>query len=103
MVIRTIPFSIASNEMAPVAGVDDTTTVSASPTLNISKTDGPDPVNAGSNITYTICYSNTGNQNATGVVISDTIPTNTTFVSATGILTESRVGRDCTTRWSPNQ
>jgi len=31
-------------------------------------------VNAGSNITYTISYSNTGNMNATGVVITDTIP-----------------------------
>ena len=52
--------------------------------LNISKTDAPDPVNAGSNITYTINYSNTGNANASGVVITDTIPANTSFVSATG-------------------
>src|SRR5258707_8388716 len=59
------------------------TTLCRSPTLNISKADGPDPVAAGSNITYTISYSNTGNQNATGVVISDTIPANTAFVSAT--------------------
>ncbi len=50
--------------------------------LNISKTDAPDPVNAGSNITYTISYSNTGGSQATGVVITDTIPANTTFVSA---------------------
>src|SRR5260221_447289 len=35
-------------------------------------------------ITYTISYSNTGNANATGVVITDTIPANTAFVSATG-------------------
>src|SRR5207247_2196679 len=34
--------------------------------------------------TYTISYSNTGNANATGVVITDTIPANTSFVSATG-------------------
>src|SRR5262249_26180823 len=72
------------NETAPTAGAAITTTVSSSPTLNISKTDAPDPVNAGSNITYTLSYSNTGNANATGVVIADTIPANTSFVSATG-------------------
>src|SRR5262245_12297906 len=52
--------------------------------MAISKTDAPDPVNAGSNITYTLSYSNTGNMNATGVVITDTIPANTSLVSATG-------------------
>src|SRR5262245_49101517 len=52
--------------------------------MNISKTDAPDPVVAGSNITYTISYGNTGNMNATGVVITDTVPVNTSFVSATG-------------------
>src|SRR2546427_5364844 len=35
-------------------------------------------------ITYTISYSNTGTADATGVAITDTVPTNTTFVSATG-------------------
>src|SRR6185295_9691840 len=34
--------------------------------------------------TYTLSYSNTGNANATGVVLTDTVPANTTFVSATG-------------------
>src|SRR5260221_9400442 len=90
-VIHNKSSNIDSVETAPTAGVDDTTTVSSSPTLNISKADGPDPVNAGSNITYTISYSNTGNQNATGVVISDTIPTNTAFVSATGEIGRAHV------------
>src|SRR5260221_8934046 len=83
-VIHNKSSNIDSVETAPTAGVDDTTTVGSSPTLNISKSDGPDPVNAGSNITYTISYSNSGNANATGVVITDTIPANTAFVSATG-------------------
>ena len=47
-----------------------------------SKTAAPNPVNAGGTITYTLSYSNTGNENATGVVLSDAIPANTTFVSA---------------------
>src|SRR5206468_594904 len=73
-----------SNETAPTSGAAITTTVSSAPVLNIGKTDAPDPVNAGSDITYTISYSNTGNMNATGVVIGDTVPANTGFVSATG-------------------
>ncbi|TDI48065.1 MAG: DUF11 domain-containing protein, partial [Acidobacteria bacterium] len=59
------------------------------PVLTVSKIDSPDPVAAGSNITYTISYSNTGGTAATGVVITDTVPVNTTFVSATDGGTES--------------
>src|SRR5207249_3859507 len=83
-VITNATYGIDSNETAPVAGAAITTTVSSVPVLSISKTDAPDPVNAGSNITYTLSYSNTGNANASGVIITDTIPANTTFVSATG-------------------
>src|SRR5206468_3348124 len=83
-VITNATYSIDSNETAPMAGAAITTTVSSVPVLSISKTDAPDPVNAGSNVTYTLSYSNTGNANASGVVITDTIPANTTFVSATG-------------------
>src|SRR5206468_65032 len=83
-VITNGTYDIDSAQTAPVSGAAITTTVSSAPVLNISKTDAPDPVNAGSNITYTLSYSNTGNMNATGVVITDTIPANTTFVSATG-------------------
>jgi uncharacterized repeat protein (TIGR01451 family) len=83
-IITNGTYDIDCTETAPVSGASVTTTVSSSPVLNISKTDAPDPVAAGANITYTISYSNTGNANATGVVIADTVPANTTFVSATG-------------------
>src|SRR5438094_290455 len=61
-----------------------TTTVTSAPVLAVSATDAPDPVVAGGTITYTLNYSNTGNSGATGVVLSDTVPVNPTFVSATG-------------------
>src|SRR5206468_8800662 len=83
-VITNGTYGIDSNETGPIGGASITTTVSSAPVLTISKTDSPDPVNAGSDITYTISYSNTGNMDATGVVISDTLPANTSFVSATG-------------------
>src|SRR5206468_1609714 len=48
-------------------------------------TDAPDPAVAGTdNITYTLSYSNAGNADGTGVVISDALPAGTTFVSTTG-------------------
>src|SRR2546425_1666207 len=82
-VITNATYSIDSNETAPTAGAAIPTTVSSTPVLMISKTDAPDPVSAGANITYTLSYSNSGNANASGVMIADTVPANTTFVSAT--------------------
>src|SRR5438094_493195 len=83
-VITNGTYNIDSNETAPTNGASITTTVSSAPVLNISNAKAPDPVVAGANIPYTISYSNTGNMNATGVVITDTIPGKTSFVSATG-------------------
>ena len=56
--------------------------IPGAPNLTIEKVDSPDPVQPLQNITYTITYSNTGESTATNVIISDTTPTNTTFVSA---------------------
>src|SRR5207249_6337874 len=58
-------------------------TVSSAPVPSISQAAAPEPVGSGDNSTYALSYSNTGNMNATGVVITDTIPANTSFVSAT--------------------
>ena len=77
-------YSIDSAQTAPVAGAAVTTTVQSAPVLSLSLTDAPDPVAAGANIGYTLAYANTGNMNATGTTIADTLPANTIFVSATG-------------------
>jgi uncharacterized repeat protein (TIGR01451 family) len=50
--------------------------------LAISKVATPDPVQAGGLLTYAITVHNTGFAPVTGVVISDTVPATTTFVSA---------------------
>lgn len=49
--------------------------------LNLTKVDSPDPVTAGSNLTYTITVSNEGPDDATTVALSDPLPTGTTFQS----------------------
>jgi uncharacterized repeat protein (TIGR01451 family) len=54
----------------------------AVPALVLTKTDAGVPVGPGSNINYTLTVHNIGNADATGVKITDPIPSNTTFVSA---------------------
>ena len=49
--------------------------------LAVTKTDSPDPVSAGANITYTIGASNVGTAAATNVALTDATPANTTFQS----------------------
>ncbi|MCL4206106.1 MAG: DUF11 domain-containing protein [Pirellulaceae bacterium] len=51
--------------------------------LQITKSDAPDPVVAGENLTYTLLVTNNGPSSATGVSVVDTLPANVTFVSAT--------------------
>lgn len=63
-----------------------TTTVATSANMSVTKTDTPDPVTAGNNITYSITVTNAGPSNADAVTLSDTIPANTTFVSFTNPL-----------------
>ncbi|HEV2884645.1 MAG TPA: Calx-beta domain-containing protein [Pyrinomonadaceae bacterium] len=49
--------------------------------LSITKTDSPDPVVTGSNITYTITVTNNGPATAQSVVVTDNLPAEVTFVS----------------------
>jgi len=52
--------------------------------LSISKTDSPDPVVAGDNLTYTIKVDNPGALPATETKVTDNLPSDVDFVSATG-------------------
>ena len=61
------------------------TTVAAAGTANIAvvKTASPNPVLAGSKITYTIVVTNNGPSAASTLVLNDAIPTNTTYSTLT--------------------
>ncbi|MCW8870096.1 MAG: DUF11 domain-containing protein [Proteobacteria bacterium] len=79
----------------------DNTPITASPDLQVSKDDGGVTVQPGDVISYTINYANVGDQDATGVVINETVPANSTFVpgSSSGswvCLPDNNAGSSCT-------
>jgi len=49
--------------------------------LSITKTDSPDPVTTGDDLTYTVTVTNNGPDTATSVIVTDNLPAETTFVS----------------------
>lgn len=70
--------------------------VTAEPVLRLTKVDRPDPVPRGGGLLYTLYLRNLG-QKATGLVISDTIPANTSYVP--GSATRGGVLVGDTLRW----
>lgn len=52
--------------------------------LRITKSDSPDPVRVGQQLTYSITVENRGPDQATGVVVSDNLPRTVNLVSASG-------------------
>ncbi len=76
-------YAIDCDQTGPVNGNSVLTTVVSAPVLGISKSDAPDPVATSGVVTYTISFQNSGNANATGVVVRDTVPAGAVFVSAT--------------------
>ena len=61
---------------------DEETPVIASPDLVVTKTDGRDTAEVGETLTYTLSYTNVGNQISSGVVLTDTLPTGVEFLAA---------------------
>jgi uncharacterized repeat protein (TIGR01451 family) len=50
--------------------------------LAVTKADSPDPVTVGNNLIYTVVVTNNGPWEATGAMLTDTLPASVTFVSA---------------------
>jgi len=69
---------------APPDTDDDTDDLIAFPDMVVVKDDGITQVEPGQEVTYELIVSNIGDQNATGVVVVDTLPEEAIFVSSTG-------------------
>jgi uncharacterized repeat protein (TIGR01451 family) len=74
----------SSSDSNPANDSDaEPTAIVAQADLGVTKTDAPDPVTAGSNITYTITVTNAGPSAASNATLTDVVPAGTTFVSFT--------------------
>ena len=78
--------------LTPVLAIEtgssfDTATPEAD--LALTATDSPDPVVAGDDVTYTFDVANVGPDPATGVTLTQTLPSNADFASTTGACSES--------------
>jgi uncharacterized repeat protein (TIGR01451 family)/fimbrial isopeptide formation D2 family protein len=70
----------------------DETPVDAAPYLEITKTDGADSAVPGQQLSYALTITNSGNQDAAGILVTDTIPDHTKFVSASNGGAETSAG-----------
>jgi uncharacterized repeat protein (TIGR01451 family) len=76
--------SVTGNELDPDAANNSathSTTVNGAADLAITKSASPDAVVVGSDVTYTITVTNRGPGTAASVVVTDNLPTSTSFVS----------------------
>ncbi len=84
-----LPCVAATPTSSPSPSPTATTTPTPTPTpgpvadLSLTKTDSPDPVVSGNQLTYQLTISNAGPNTATSVVVTDPLPAGTTFVSCT--------------------
>jgi uncharacterized repeat protein (TIGR01451 family) len=80
---RRIYFACQNSGASAFAGAPALNGCYPSADLSVLKTDSPDPVHAGQNLTYRIRVTNGGAASATGVTVTDTLPKNAGYGSVT--------------------
>ncbi len=87
-----------TTETSPVTATA-TTTINSASTLSLTKTDSPDPVAPGGTVTYTLTWSVAGTQPVTNLVLTDSLPAEATFVSASNSGAHNGVTPGGTVTW----
>lgn len=87
-----------TEETAPVTATTSATVQSAS-TLSLTATSSPDPVAPGGTLTYTLNWTVTGTASLTGLTLTDTLPADVRFVSASTGGTHSGSATGGTVTW----
>jgi uncharacterized repeat protein (TIGR01451 family) len=85
-IANTASISAPAGVLDPAAAnnaATDTNTLAAQADLGASLSDSPDPVGQGASLTYTIQATNLGPSTSPSMTITDTLPAQVTFVSAT--------------------
>ena len=81
--VASVASSVADPDTSNNAtSIDTGVSVPALADLSVTKDDAPDPVPVGSLLTYTVTVANAGPVEATGVVLTDSLPADVTFNSA---------------------
>ena len=98
IVAATVPGSVTASDVETItvtatsgftpgqnASNTDTVTVSSNAIINMTKSVTPGSANAGTGpVTYTLTYTNTGNATATGLTITDIIPSGVSYNMGAG-------------------
>jgi uncharacterized repeat protein (TIGR01451 family) len=87
---------IGSPTQANAHRSSETTPLIATPDLALQKSDGGTTVRPGETLIFTLRYANNGNQDATGVFLTETIPANTAFQPAQSTPGWSCLNESCT-------
>jgi uncharacterized repeat protein (TIGR01451 family) len=80
---------VDDDQESPKPTDETTVNVTGTPNLTIAKAADQTKVVADDTITYTLTYGNTGNATANGSMITETVPSGTSYVSCTGGCTQS--------------
>ncbi|MBI5929586.1 MAG: DUF11 domain-containing protein [Chloroflexi bacterium] len=78
----TIAQTVPSSNFRNTSEFSPCLTAISTSNLALSKTDSADPILVGDNLTYTLIVSNTGPEVAMGVILSDPLPSGTTFIDS---------------------